>query len=80
MFSLFFSNSAEDTGPQIVELPPVSPDLNSSEYHSFVGEIEENNEEDIKPSTTSFFNDSEMSALNQSVFEFSSDSEDNFEL
>lgn len=79
---IFFlsSNEAEDKWdkewPEVVELPPTLPDLNSSENHSFVGDIEEDIEEDIKPSTASFFNDSEMSALNLSVFEFTLNSED----
>ncbi|XP_055311226.1 uncharacterized protein LOC129573993 [Sitodiplosis mosellana] len=63
--------------PEIQEFPPMSPDSSSSEYHSF-DSFDGDFEEDIKPSTQSFYNDSEMSALNQSVFEFSSDSEDSF--
>lgn len=81
---LFFIHTAEPEEP--LEIPPPltdeweskSPDTTSSEYHSFEGDIEDKMEDDIQPTAENFYNDSEMSRLNQSVFEFSSDSDDIF--
>lgn len=60
---------------------PGSPVSDSSDYHSCNSSVideEENAEE--RSSTPDYFNDPEISALNQSVFEFSTLSDDDEEL
>lgn len=52
-----------------------SPGSDSSEYHSCETSFEEENEKSL---TSPDFHDSELSALNQSVFELSSDFDDSF--
>lgn len=70
---LFSSNVDVDNDEyEICLIPPPLPESDSSEYHSLDG----NDAEDEEPSTSSFYHDSEMSALNQSVFELSSEFED----
>lgn len=59
----------------MIDLPPIPP-IDTSDYHL----SDENDAVDEQPMTSSFYHDTEMSALNQSVFELSSEFEDHLEL
>lgn len=77
-YSLFFFLNQYEPDCEIPPPLPMSPDISSSEYHSFDGDFEDDQDITQPPMSSShnFYNDSEMSALNKSVFELSS--EDSF--